>query len=305
MFSSPSRKRPRKYSDEDASFRSDGTSLGVEYEDEHEEYDECEEQGHSKDDLIAPNIMLEQLNSFRDFVTGRGKLDMSWSRMKTLFDEWFKQEGSDAVDSEALMKSFKRYLSSSLKPTMMSMDIAFKSVNDYLERPSSVLLHPDFPSKPPTLLHFYCKKFGIVAGFGKIKEAVDRMKDDNDGRTECEKELVELEKSYVEKMEDFLSNHREALSPNQQSFIENRIKVLRRKLFPSQRTPKGTPRARNGKGSNGKAKEEKTAFELFCSTKQDKYTDLPEETRLKKLKKKFDKLEDDKKEIFEKLALLG
>ncbi|KAK6013650.1 hypothetical protein OSTOST_21030, partial [Ostertagia ostertagi] len=159
--------------------------------------------------------------------------------------------------------------------------------------------HKDFPTKPPSLIQYYCKKFGHTGGVAKYREVADRMKEDSAGRTECEQELLELEKSFVEKLELFLANNNEVLLPKQIAFVENRIKLHRRKMFPSQRTPKA-----KGSKSNGSAKEEKTAFDLFCSTKQDKYTDLPAEARLKKLKKKFDKLPDDKKEIFEKLAMV-
>ncbi|VDO55906.1 unnamed protein product [Haemonchus placei] len=251
---SPPKKRSRRDSEEDSS-RFDGSG---DYEDEHDDYDDGEELVHSKEDLISPHEM-----NFRKFVEERGKLSVSWSRMRGLFDDWMRQQTSNVVDSDILLKSFKRYLSSSLKPTNMSLDSCFRNVREYLDRPDSVLLHKDFPTKPPSLLQYYCKKFGHTAGFGKYKELADRMRDDHAGRTECEQELLELE------------------------------------MFPVPRTPK----AKVNK-ANGIPKEEKTAFDLFCSTKQDKYTDLPPEKRLKKLKKKFDKLPDDKREIFEKLALV-
>lgn len=290
------RKRLRHDSEDEVSFRSDG----VDYEDEHEEYEDGEELVHGKEDLISPHVMLEQVNSFRKFVTERGKLSLPWSRMKGLFDEWVRQQQSSSIDSDVLFKSFKRYLASSLKPANMSFDSCFRNVCDYLERPSSVLMHADFPAKPPSLINYYCRKFGCTAGFGKIKEVIDRMKEDHVGRAECERELCELEKSYLEKMEGFLAENREVLKPKQKEFVEHRIKILRRKLFPSQRALK----AKSNKQTNGKVKEEKSAFDLFCSTKQDKYTNLPTEVRLKKLRRKFDKLPEDKKEIFEKLALV-
>lgn len=94
--------------------------------------------------------------------------------------------------------------------------LCFRNVCDYLERPSSVLMHADFPAKPPSLINYYCRKFGCTAGFGKIKvcfsefkfykalrrrkafkyrfkEVIDRMKEDHVGRAECERELCELE----------------------------------------------------------------------------------------------------------------
>ncbi|XGW04452.1 hypothetical protein V3C99_015551 [Haemonchus contortus] len=292
---SPPKKRSRRDSEEDSS-RFDGSG---DYEDEHDDYDDGEELVHSKEDLISPHEMVEQIENFRKFVEERGKLSVSWSRMRGLFDDWMRQQTSNVVDSDILLKSFKRYLTSSLKPTNMSLDSCFRNVREYLDRPDSVLLHKDFPSKPPSLLQYYCKKFGHTAGFGKYKEIADLMKDDHAGRTECEQELLELEKSFVEKLEGFLASNSVVLLPKQREFVEHKIKLHRRKIFPVPRTPK----AKVNK-ANGIPKEEKTAFDLFCSTKQDKYTDLPAEKRLKKLKKKFDKLPDDKREIFEKLALV-
>uniref|UniRef100_A0A0K0DE20 HMG box domain-containing protein n=1 Tax=Angiostrongylus cantonensis TaxID=6313 RepID=A0A0K0DE20_ANGCA len=125
------------------------------------------------------------------------------------------------------------------------------------------------------------------------------MKEDQMGRQECERELGELEKAFLKKMEEFLSNHRDVLLPKQTEFVEHKIKLMRKKIFPSQRNSK----VKSNKPPNGsQVMQEKTAFDLFCSTKMDKYIDRPAEVRLKKLRKKFDKLPDDKKEIFEKLA---
>ncbi|KAK5977417.1 hypothetical protein GCK32_010916, partial [Trichostrongylus colubriformis] len=163
------------------------------YEDDHDEYDDVDEVGHSKEDLISPHLMLEHVESFRKFAEERGKLSVSWSRMRGVFDEWMKQQAPSVVDSEMLLKSLKRYVTSSLRPSNMSLDSCIRNVREYLDSPSSVLMHKDFPSKPPPLIHYYCKKYGHTAGFGKIKEMADRMKKDKAGRVECEQELVELE----------------------------------------------------------------------------------------------------------------
>ncbi|KHJ92492.1 hypothetical protein OESDEN_07620, partial [Oesophagostomum dentatum] len=91
------------------------------------------------------------------------------------------------------------------------------------------------------------------------------------------------------------------LRPKQREFVEHKVKLIRKKLYPTQRGAK----AKNSKQTNGKtARQEMTPFELFCQTKKDKYPDLPEEDRLRKLQKKFNKLPEDKREIFEKLALV-
>ncbi|KAK5966585.1 hypothetical protein GCK32_020711 [Trichostrongylus colubriformis] len=55
---SPSRKRSHKDSEDDSSFRFDGSG---DYEDDHDEYDDVDEVGHSKEDLISPHLMLEHV----------------------------------------------------------------------------------------------------------------------------------------------------------------------------------------------------------------------------------------------------
>ncbi|KAK6039769.1 hypothetical protein COOONC_22726 [Cooperia oncophora] len=267
---SPSRKRSHKDSEDESSFRFDGSG---DYEDEHDEFDDSEELGHGKEDLISPHVMVEQIESFHKYAEERGKLSVPWSRMKGVFDDWMRHQSSSVADPE--------------------------NVREYLDRPESVLMHKDFPVKPPSLFQYYSKKFGYTGGVSRYKEIADRMKEDHAGRAECEQELLELEKSFVEKLEGFLANNNGVLLPKQKAFVEHKIKLHRRKVFPAQRTPK----AKSNK-SNGMPKEEKTAFDLFCSTKQDKYTDLPAEARLKKLRKKFDKLPEDKREIYEKLAMV-
>ncbi|ETN87076.1 acyl-CoA thioesterase II [Necator americanus] len=246
-------------------------------EDEHEDYEDGEELSQGKEGLIAPHVMLEHVESFRKFAAERSKLSVPWSRMKTLFDEWIvvRQKESQVADPENL--------------------------HDYLDRPESVLMHADFPVKPPSLTIYYGKKFGCPAGFGKVKELTDRIKEDHAGRQQCEKELIELEKAFLEKLEEFLVTNGDVLGSKQKGFVENKIKLIRKKMFPSQRASK----TKTAKQTNGNVtRPQMSAFELFCQTKKDKYTDLSEEDRLRKLQKKFNKLPDDKREIFEKLALV-
>ncbi|EYC23795.1 hypothetical protein Y032_0015g2836 [Ancylostoma ceylanicum] len=302
MFS-PNRKRLREESEDDIQDMTIRSERGMDCEDEHEEYEDGEELSQGKEGLIPPHVMFEHVESFRKFASERGKLSLPWSRMKTLFDEWIvlRQHECQVSDPDSLLKSFKRYLSASLKPTQMSLDTCFRNVSDYLDRPESVLMHADYPVKPPSLINYYSKKFGCTAGFGKLKEVTDRMKEDHAGRQECEKELADLEKAFLEKLEEFLTNNDDVLRPKQKQFVGNKIKQIRKKLFPSQRTSK----AKAAKQTNGKVtRQEMTAFDLFCQTKKDKYTDLPEEDRVRKLQKKFNKLPEDKREIFEKLALV-
>ncbi|EPB74784.1 acyl-CoA thioesterase II [Ancylostoma ceylanicum] len=275
MFS-PNRKRLREESEDDIQDMTIRSERGMDCEDEHEEYEDGEELSQGKEGLIPPHVMFEHVESFRKFASERGKLSLPWSRMKTLFDEWIvlRQHECQVSDPE--------------------------NVSDYLDRPESVLMHADYPVKPPSLINYYSKKFGCTAGFGKLKEVTDRMKEDHAGRQECEKELADLEKAFLEKLEEFLTNNDDVLRPKQKQFVGNKIKQIRKKLFPSQRTSK----AKAAKQTNGKVtRQEMTAFDLFCQTKKDKYTDLPEEDRVRKLQKKFNKLPEDKREIFEKLAL--
>ncbi|KHJ74984.1 hypothetical protein OESDEN_25400, partial [Oesophagostomum dentatum] len=166
----------------------------MDYEDEHEEYDDGEELSQGKDGLISPHLMLEHVESFRKYAIEREKLSLPWSRMKSLFDDWIivRKQETEVSDPESVLKSLKRYLTASLKPTQMPLETCFRNVQDYLDRPQSVLMHPDFPVKPPSLINYYCKKHGYATGFGKIKEVADRMKEDQAGRQECEKELAEL-----------------------------------------------------------------------------------------------------------------
>ncbi|CAJ0591966.1 unnamed protein product [Cylicocyclus nassatus] len=301
MFS-PKRKRFRYESEDDAqdiTMRSDRT---MDFEDEHEDYEDSEDLSQSKEGLIPPHLMLEHVESFHNFVKERNKLSVPWSRMKTLFDEWLVQRKRETAipDSDHLLKSLKKYLAASLKINQMSMETCFRNVQDYLDRPESVLMCADFPAKPPALHFFYARKHGLNLAPGKTKELADRMKGDPAGRRQCEEELAEIEKTFVEKLEEFLSNNSATLRPKQREYVEHKIKLTRKKLYPTQRTIK----AKASKPTNGATRSTMTAFDLFCQTKKDKYTDLPEEQRLKKLQKKFNKLPEDKKEIFEKLALV-
>ncbi|KAJ1346238.1 hypothetical protein KIN20_000990 [Parelaphostrongylus tenuis] len=258
---SPVKKRPRQDSDnESPSLKSSRTSHTnkrfhedsedepflksdkvMKSEDDADDYEDSEDSCHEKEELIKPRVMQEQIESFRKFVEERGKLSTSLSRMKGLYDEWFahtQKDSSGPLDQEVFLKSFKRYVSASLKPANMSMESCFRNVNDYLTRPVSVLMHPDYPTKPPSLIKYYCKKYGHTTGFGKMKEVTDRIKEDHVGRQECERELCELEKDFLKKMEEFLSNNHDTLLPKQTEFVRRKINLLRKKVSPQDRAPK-------------------------------------------------------------------
>uniref|UniRef100_A0A0K0DE18 Enhancer of polycomb-like protein n=1 Tax=Angiostrongylus cantonensis TaxID=6313 RepID=A0A0K0DE18_ANGCA len=94
------------------------------------------------DDLDDYEDTDELCHGKEDLIQPRVMLE----HVEGLFDEWFARRQNDS-----------------------SSQLDQENVNEYLGRPESVLMHPDFPVKPPSLTTYYSKKFGCTAAFGKVK----------------------------------------------------------------------------------------------------------------------------------------
>jgi hypothetical protein len=95
-------------------------------------------------------------------------------------------------------------------------------------------------------------------------------------------------KVYVEKLKRYLEKNSSKLRETHKTYITNLIK----------RTSKSV----DAKPHKKAKKEKKTAFEWYKDANPELYADKDEETRDRKLQKKFDKLDENEKRIYENIA---
>ncbi|CAD6196115.1 unnamed protein product [Caenorhabditis auriculariae] len=263
-----------------------------------------EEEVEDKIDVtIQPDSMLLYLEKFVPFLKETKKKYYVKQIDKAVID-WIascddiKNLPSDPTE---FVKDFKKYLKTSVRVAKLELLDAFHVTKSHLERVESLNSFSDYPARPPTLRWLYTEKTNMSKAIPDVQHVLEAMKNDTSGLVEqCKEEIVEIETARVAELENFLKNH-ENLSNEQRNHVTNSIKSLRKKL----RGP-ATPRAKTTKAKSKKVDlSAMTAFELFCQSKDnsEKYIDLPEEKRLKKLRKKYDKLSDEARNVYEGLAL--
>ncbi|CAI4225103.1 unnamed protein product [Auanema sp. JU1783] len=262
---------------------------------EDEEHVEVDETG------INPTEMLKHVEGFMEYLRANNKTESAYRTMLAkLTDEYFSSTGEDrSFDIETFVKTYRKYYAAAFKK--ITIDSSLKCVKDYLESNECIVHYPDFPRAPPSVLTLYCRKNNLNFQFGKMAEIRATISNDEAGKSECEHELSQLEAKYLRDLENFRERKESEFSAKQLDFLDKKIKSMKKKLLgpPVRNTPK-TPKG----ATRATTRAKKTAFDLFLATKKDKYTDLDEESRIKKLQKKFEKLDEDKKDIFEKLALM-
>ncbi|GMS97939.1 hypothetical protein PENTCL1PPCAC_20114, partial [Pristionchus entomophagus] len=208
-------------------------------------------------------------------------------------------------DSKELNASLTKYLNLAIQPTKLPFNTASLMMKEFLTGISALKFVPGFPHKPKNLLFCYAAANDIESGLTMLKEAAERMRTDEKGRAKAEKEAEKQRVAYMESMQEFLEKHEEELSEVQKKSVKMTIQRIDKTMHPEKyirekkepKTPK-TP----GSGKR-KKKEPMSAFEHYLSLMAESYIDVEPEKRLRKLQKKFDKLEPSVREVYEKLAL--
>ncbi|TKR86425.1 hypothetical protein L596_011020 [Steinernema carpocapsae] len=154
---------------------------------------------------------------------------------------------------------------------------------------------PNYPDKPKTSYHIFLSKHSADSNRGFPSKEVTALYNANiDEKNKCDEQARQLELAYIENLREFVEQHKELL-PEHSQFIMNKISKLVKKhnTKPSSPTKKKKTRAIAKKLS---------AYDFFKQSKKNKYTDLDEEARENKLRKKFDKLDESLKAVFQELA---
>lgn len=131
------------------------------------------------------------------------------------------REYADAV------KGYNFYVSRALSKNRIDMRIACSVARSFSVAGDAVLLHPDFPKKPPSLFHRYIHENKISVR--------DVDKDDYNSykvQAQKNKEEEEAQKLYVQQMRDFLADSRirEGISGEQVNYVKRKIKFWEKKV---------------------------------------------------------------------------
>ncbi|KHN85222.1 hypothetical protein Tcan_04194 [Toxocara canis] len=245
-------------------------------------------------------IKIEQLNLSRFLQAGSRK-----NRRFLTFTDYDAIGLPDGVTSEMARADVKRYLKEAVSLSSMTLKSAVDLLSSFLAEGSSITMDPAFPRKPPNAFNLFIRN--NVAPGADIKESMVT----HSAHWKCnsymaekevaEKEALGLQKLYLQQLIEYKDKHKE-LNEAHSSFVNKLINSTRKLVDKAEGTDMKSPRRPKQTGSKKDSKAPKTPFELFCMSSADKYADLEPEKRERKLRKKFEKLGDAEREIYNKLA---
>ncbi|CAI2312089.1 unnamed protein product [Caenorhabditis sp. 36 PRJEB53466] len=281
--------------------------LNVSSESEHDDYEDRDQTElydttvKNGDSAYEPDRMRILVESFTEFLNDRQYSAVTIHNMEKLVTEWGEIRPEDSIDVGLFCADYRKYLKSALKIGHLHLNDATMLLTTYLSSEKSLKEFKSFPARPPTKLKLYLEKNNLKLTLGGMGVAYRHMRE-NDSAEEME-EINEKVRAatlqYLPALQHFLDSHPN-LTEIQRRAVEVKIKQIQKLTTPKQ--PKGATPKRPRKRGRSSKKEPETAFRLFCRTKTDKYRDLSEEDRERKLQKKFDKLSTGEREILEKLA---
>lgn len=282
-------KKPKieKGTDSDASH-----SEPEDYEEDHVDAEESKiEEGQF---FYEPDILGKMVASLTAFSEKRHSTSTSIHNMEKLVAEWASEQ-EETIDVGIFIADFRRYLKLATKYKNYRLQDASATLSHFLGSEKSLSHFKSMPEKPQTKVLLYMKKNNIpFAGLQAMKSVHKKMQEDVKGSQEIDERLRELTQQYIPQLQQFLNSHPD-LSAEQQKFIQAKMKALAKK-FNSKETPKTSKSKPLRRGAE-------TAYSLFCRTQNDKYRDLSEDERERKLQKKFRKLPQDSISLYENLAL--
>ncbi|UMM34189.1 hypothetical protein L5515_007371 [Caenorhabditis briggsae] len=252
---------------------------------------EAEETRHDEGEFnYEPDQFRVLVESFTEHVHSHENGACSVHNMERVVADWIKTQ-DELIDARCFITDYRKYLKQAVRFRNYQLTHASPSLIAYLGSDKALPEFSSYPDRLQTKVQLYIKRNNIEfkgsIGGKFMKDLHSRMQNDKEGTRECEEELQELKTQLMPNLQEFLDSHPN-LTDEQKKHISAKIAALERQCNPKTPTPK-TPKK--------KGKEVVTAYSLFCKSKNDKYRDLSEVEREKKLAKKFAKLPDETRDI--------
>uniref|UniRef100_A0A8R1I8V0 Uncharacterized protein n=1 Tax=Caenorhabditis japonica TaxID=281687 RepID=A0A8R1I8V0_CAEJA len=252
--------------------------------------------GISGQSTYEPDQLRILVESFVEFFNIRQSQNCTVFNMEKLVAEWAETRPEDCIDVSLFCADYRKYLKTALRVKLFQLNDASSALLTYLGSEKSLPEFNGFPAKPPTKIHLYIKKKELSHTPKGMGEAYKAMREDGSGVIdEVNEEIRAASAKLVPNLHDFINAHPN-LTAIQKEAVEKRIKSVQKQFKTKEPAAPRTPRKKS-------KKEPETAYSLWCRTKTDKYRDLSEEEREKKLQKKFAKITDAERQLLESLVL--
>jgi len=178
----------------------------------------------------------------------------------------------------------------------LSLELMLQIVVNHVEEERAVTRHQQFPKTPQNVWWRWCQRFGH-SPLSQVPKYIHAQYQDKDNQAvkEVEKEYFEEIQKYLHQLRAFLVSHEAEIFPAQTEYVEKKIAAIEKQLKPGSRKKTLSKK-------DELTRSKLTAFEFFKASKKDIYNDLTEDKRDEKLRKKFEKLDETQRQIFEAIA---
>ncbi|CAI2354089.1 unnamed protein product [Caenorhabditis sp. 36 PRJEB53466] len=257
---------------------------------DHEPIDTEDSRIENGNATYEPDQLRVLTESFAEFLKTRQMGTTSVHNMERLVAEWAESRPEDAIDVGLFSADFRKYMKSAMKVANLQLSDASSILLTYISSEKSLKEYKYFPAKPPSRVLIYAKKMNLPTKPSDLASTYKHMRENKSANIiqQVEEEMRAGNVAYIQQLRGFLDSHPD-LTAAQKHAITLRIKRLQKQAQPKTDAPK--------------KKKPETAFGLFCRTKADKFRDLSEEDRERKLRKKFSKLSKPELDLLESLAL--
>ncbi|KAM3717792.1 HMG1/2-like protein [Dirofilaria immitis] len=249
-------------------------------------------QSSSVDLHFSPSQIAKIVQELRAKMKQKKK---NWSKKFLGFSDFDDINMPPGGTKEMLKTDLRRCLKEAVILSTMTIPTALELLHSFLEEGHSVTMDPTFPKKPPNAFSIFMRK----TGHSRFSSEVSAFWHDESNaaeKAEAKKEALQLMEKYLLNLQAYRKKHQE-LTPAHQSYVDNAISIAQKTIDKS----KGI-KTRNRSRKSVKKKEPKSAFDLFAISMANKYVDLEPEKRMKRLRKKFDRLSEAEREIYNNLA---
>jgi predicted HicB family RNase H-like nuclease len=239
---------------------------------------------------IPPNSFMDFIQDLKEYgkekLNHKGKPDIS----KIADGIPLLQRHHDLYSHPSFNSDFNALFITAARRKNIYTDLVVEVIDRYLNDGQTVETFPGFPKAPSRPINAYISENRDV-DHGSLDDIVKLRQKFASGTIDTKKYFdtyAEECKVYVEKLKRYLEKNSSKLRETHKTYITNLIK----------RTSKSV----DAKPHKKAKKEKKTAFEWYKDANPELYADKDEETRDRKLQKKFDKLDENEKRIYENIA---
>uniref|UniRef100_A0AC34QPD5 Uncharacterized protein n=1 Tax=Panagrolaimus sp. JU765 TaxID=591449 RepID=A0AC34QPD5_9BILA len=201
---------------------------------------------------------------------------------------------SEIVKDPEFSNNLKMLIHESLKIKNMDIGMLAKSVSAFISDGSTVKYYEGYPKIPRRAMDYYIasrKKDGDgLRELGVYRKEYTQLPENATAKF---KKLGDQDRERCfEELTEFLERNRERLLDSHINFLNKRLATL-----SNTEQPDSTPNKKRRV-----APKKKSAFDLYVAAYEQDYADMDEEKKLRKLQRRFEKLEDAERQVFERIA---